>query len=312
MATFGTASMTMISSLQSSGSASGGLPSTSSYSALSPPCASTSLNCGWRRPSGESFLCQQGQQEQQHPQHALAHPTSPPARFSNPPPLSHASLDQSPIATSPLSSHGSSLSRSLPRPLEYREQPREQPQPAHQHRHQQQRQRRPSWTSMDPSQAMVGPFASGGNSAAALTQYTNDIGGSGSMSTPYGFAESRMAGMQLQQQQPQQSHLPSATTGSSLYQSQYGNTPPASSASGPSGTAVYADSSSPYYRPGNGPVQHGHTPHSGSSVKAPSGHQSSMFGDGMLPGMGATGALYSGGTAQSYPGGTGMAQMGAA
>eukprot|EP00117_Sycon_ciliatum_P016395 scpid95951/ scgid15842/ len=129
---------------------------------------------------------------------------------------------------------------------------------------------------MDPSQAMVGPFASGGNSAAALTQYTNDIGGSGSMSTPYGFAESRMAGMQLQQQQPQQSHLPSATTGSSLYQSQYGNTPTASSASGSSGAAVYADRSSSNYHLGNRPVQQGHTSYSGSSVKALSGPQSSV------------------------------------
>eukprot|EP00117_Sycon_ciliatum_P038767 scpid101515/ scgid2871/ len=159
---------------------------------------------------------------------------------------------------------------------ESREQPQEQPQPAHQQRHQQQQQQWPPWTSMDPSQAMVGPFASGGNSAAALTQYTNDIGGSGSMSTPYGFAESRMAGMQLQQQQPQQSHLPSATTGSSLYQSQYGNTPTASSASGSSGAAVYADRSSSNYHLGNRPVQQGHTSYSGSSVKALSEHQSSV------------------------------------
>eukprot|EP00117_Sycon_ciliatum_P032996 scpid102003/ scgid25480/ len=203
---------------------------------------------------------------------------------------------------------------------ESREQPQEQPQPAHQQRHQQQQQQWPSRTSMDPSQALVGTLASGGNSADALTQPTNNITGSGSMTTPqaHGFTGSWMAGMLQEQQQPQQQqqphkrHFPPAAIGSSLYQSQYGNTPPASSASGPSGTAVYADSSSPYYRPGNGPVQHGHTPHSGSSVKAPSGHQSSMFGDGMLPGMGATGALYSGGTAQSYPGGTGMAQMGAA
>eukprot|EP00117_Sycon_ciliatum_P049643 scpid96244/ scgid35155/ len=135
---------------------------------------------------------------------------------------------------------------------------------------------------MDPSQAMVGPFASGGNSAAALTQYTNDIGGSGSMSTPYGFAESRMAGMQLQQQQPQQSHLPSATTGSSLYQSQYGNTPTASSASGSSGAAVYTDTSSPHFRPGNRLLQQGDTSYSGSLVKGLPGHQSSTHGSNAI------------------------------
>eukprot|EP00117_Sycon_ciliatum_P038765 scpid100412/ scgid28759/ len=239
-----------------------------------------------------------------------------PARPDNPPLCSKVSQDQSQIATSTFPSPASRFFDWLLSQPESREQPQEQPQPAHQQRHQQQQQQWPSRTSMDPSQALVGTLASGGNSADALTQPTNNITGSGSMTTPqaHGFTGSWMAGMLQEQQQPQQQQQlhPPAAIGSSLYQSQYGNTPPASSASGPSGTAVYADSSSPYYRPGNGPVQHGPTPHSGSSVKAPSGHQSSMFGDGMLPGMGATGALYSGGTAQSYPGGTGMAQMGAA
>ncbi|XP_065185245.1 putative transcriptional regulator cudA [Sycon ciliatum] len=79
-----------------------------------------------------------------------------------------------------------------------------------------------------------------------------------------------------QQQQPQDPPLPPATTGSSLQQLQYGNTPTAFSPRGPSGRAVYADTSSPYYRPGNRPVQHGHPPYSGYSVKALSGHQRSV------------------------------------
>ncbi|XP_065184259.1 centrosomal and chromosomal factor-like isoform X3 [Sycon ciliatum] len=306
---------------------------------------------------------------------------------------------------------------------ESREQAREQPQLAHQQHHQQQQQQWPPWTSMDPSQALVGTYMSGSNSAAALTLYAYDTGGSGSMLTPtHGSTAFSMAMMQQQQQQPQQqqqqeqqekSHqpplptattgssqvyqygntptasslsgpsgtavyayksspyyrpgntpmqhghtsysgssvkalpghqsswthgstafsmamtqqqqqqrqqqqqpqrppLPPAKTGSSLHQSQYGNTPTASSLSGPSGTAVDADTGSPYYSPGNRPLQHGHTSYSGSSVKALSGHQSSMFGDGMPSGMGATGTSYSGNTEQSYPGGTGMAQMGAA
>ncbi|XP_065184284.1 protein tweety-like isoform X5 [Sycon ciliatum] len=208
---------------------------------------------------------------------------------------------------------------------ESREQAREQPQLAHQQHHQQQQQQWPPWTSMDPSQALVGTYMSGSNSAAALTLYAYDTGGSGSMLTPqtHGSTAFSMAMMQQQQQQPQQqqqqeqqekSHqppLPTATTGSSqVYQ--YGNTPTASSLSGPSGTAVYAYKSSPYYRPGNTPMQHGHTSYSGSSVKALPGHQSSsvqILGDDMLPGMGATGTLYYGGTEQSYPGGTGRGGM---
>ena len=78
----------------------------------------------------------------------------------------------------------------------------------------------------------------------------------------------------VQQEKPHQPPLRTATTGSSLHQ--YGNTPTASSLSGPSGTAVYADMSSPYYRPGNRLGQHGHTSYSGSSVKALPGHQSSV------------------------------------
>eukprot|EP00117_Sycon_ciliatum_P013351 scpid97358/ scgid14046/ len=166
---------------------------------------------------------------------------------------------------------------------ESREQPQEQPQPAHQQRHQQQQQQWPSRTSMDPSQALVGTLASGGNSADALTQPTNNITGSGSMTTPqaHGFTGSWMAGMLQEQQQPQQQqqphkrHFPPAAIGSSLYQSQYGNTPTASSASGSSGAAVYADRSSSNYHLGNRPVQQGHTSYSGSSVKALSEHQSS-------------------------------------
>eukprot|EP00117_Sycon_ciliatum_P032117 scpid97652/ scgid24977/ len=162
---------------------------------------------------------------------------------------------------------------------ESREQPQEQPQPAHQQRHQQQQQQWPSRTSMDPSQALVGTLASGGNSADALTQPTNNITGSGSMTTPqaHGFTGSWMAGMLQEQQQPQQQQQlhPPAAIGSSLYQSQYGNTPTASSASGSSGAAVYADRSSSNYHLGNRPVQQGHTSYSGSSVKALSEHQSS-------------------------------------
>eukprot|EP00117_Sycon_ciliatum_P037310 scpid99638/ scgid27936/ len=183
---------------------------------------------------------------------------------------------------------------------ESREQPQEQPQPAHQQRHQQQQQQWPSRTSMDPSQALVGTLASGGNSADALTQPTNNITGSGSMTTPqaHGFTGSWMAGMLQEQQQPQQHQpsqqqqppqqqppqqqqlrqppLPPAAIGSNLYQSQYGNTPTASSASGSSGAAVYADRSSSNYHLGNRPVQQGHTSYSGSSVKALSGPQSSV------------------------------------
>eukprot|EP00117_Sycon_ciliatum_P030963 scpid101260/ scgid24309/ len=163
---------------------------------------------------------------------------------------------------------------------ESREQPQEQPQPAHQQRHQQQQQQWPSRTSMDPSQALVGTLASGGNSADALTQPTNNITGSGSMTTPqaHGFTGSWMAGMLQEQQQPQQQQQlhPPAAIGSSLYQSQYGNTPTASSASGSSGAAVYADRSSSNYHLGNRPVQQGHTSYSGSSVKALSGPQSSV------------------------------------
>eukprot|EP00117_Sycon_ciliatum_P026832 scpid101533/ scgid21931/ len=169
---------------------------------------------------------------------------------------------------------------------ESREQPQEQPQPAHQQRHQQQQQQWPSRTSMDPSQALVGTLASGGNSADALTQPTNNITGSGSMTTPqaHGFTGSWMAGMLQEQQQPQQQQQlhPPAAIGSSLYQSQYGNTPTASSASGSSGAAVYTDTSSPHFRPGNRLLQQGDTSYSGSLVKGLPGHQSSTHGSNAI------------------------------
>ena len=91
-----------------------------------------------------------------------------------------------------------------------------------------------------------------------------------------GFTGSWKAGMLQQQQQPQQPPLPPAKTGSSLHQSQYGNTPTASSLSGPSGAAVYSDMRSPFARPGSRPVQQGRTSYSGSSVKAISGQQNSV------------------------------------
>eukprot|EP00117_Sycon_ciliatum_P010765 scpid95853/ scgid2414/ len=202
-----------------------------------------------------------------------------PARPDNPPLCSKVSQDQSQIATSTFPSPASRFFDWLLSQPESREQPQEQPQPAHQQRHQQQQQQWPSRTSMDPSQALVGTLASGGNSADALTQPTNNITGSGSMTTPqaHGFTGSWMAGMLQEQQQPQQQQQlhPPAAIGSSLYQSQYGNTPTASSASGSSGAAVYADRSSSNYHLGNRPVQQGHTSYSGSSVKALSEHQSS-------------------------------------
>eukprot|EP00117_Sycon_ciliatum_P004968 scpid99240/ scgid4612/ len=203
-----------------------------------------------------------------------------PARPDNPPLCSKVSQDQSQIATSTFPSPASRFFDWLLSQPESREQPQEQPQPAHQQRHQQQQQQWPSRTSMDPSQALVGTLASGGNSADALTQPTNNITGSGSMTTPqaHGFTGSWMAGMLQEQQQPQQQQQlhPPAAIGSSLYQSQYGNTPTASSASGSSGAAVYADRSSSNYHLGNRPVQQGHTSYSGSSVKALSGPQSSV------------------------------------
>eukprot|EP00117_Sycon_ciliatum_P022725 scpid98014/ scgid3334/ len=229
-----------------------------------------------------------------------------PARPDNPPLCSKVSQDQSQIATSTFPSPASRFFDWLLSQPESREQPQEQPQPAHQQRHQQQQQQWPSRTSMDPSQALVGTLASGGNSADALTQPTNNITGSGSMTTPqaHGFTGSWMAGMLQEQQQPQQHQpsqqqqppqqqppqqqqlrqppLPPAAIGSNLYQSQYGNTPTASSASGSSGAAVYTDTSSPHFRPGNRLLQQGDTSYSGSLVKGLPGHQSSTHGSNAI------------------------------
>eukprot|EP00117_Sycon_ciliatum_P027041 scpid99566/ scgid4612/ len=209
-----------------------------------------------------------------------------PARPDNPPLCSKVSQDQSQIATSTFPSPASRFFDWLLSQPESREQPQEQPQPAHQQRHQQQQQQWPSRTSMDPSQALVGTLASGGNSADALTQPTNNITGSGSMTTPqaHGFTGSWMAGMLQEQQQPQQQQQlhPPAAIGSSLYQSQYGNTPTASSASGSSGAAVYTDTSSPHFRPGNRLLQQGDTSYSGSLVKGLPGHQSSTHGSNAI------------------------------
>ncbi|XP_065184078.1 uncharacterized protein LOC135814805 isoform X4 [Sycon ciliatum] len=154
---------------------------------------------------------------------------------------------------------------------ESREQPQEQPQPAHQQRHQQQQQEWPSRKSMDPWQAPTE-----GSTAFSMEMMQQQQQPRQQQQQPQ-HQQQPQQHQQLQQQQLQHKrHFPPAAISSSLYQSQYGNTPTASSLSEPSGTAVYAYTSSPYCCPGNSRGQHGHTSYSGSSVKAMPGHQSSV------------------------------------